>query len=63
MVKYSLMYFDIRGIAEPSRWIFAAANQEYEDERVPFTTEKKEWLEIKPSKTYLFLYQFYFAVQ
>lgn len=49
MVKYSLMYFDIRGIAEPSRWVFAAANQEYEDKRVPYTTEKKEWLEIKPT--------------
>jgi len=47
MPKYSLMYFDIRGIAEISRWVFAAANQPYEDVRIPYTPEKTEWLAVK----------------
>lgn len=37
MATYKLAYFDIRGLAEVSRFIFAAANQPYEDYRFPFS--------------------------
>ena len=50
MPKYSLTYFDLRGRAEMARWLFAVADQSYDDIRLPYFTDKKEWLELKPSK-------------
>jgi len=32
--KLRLVYFDARGVVEPTRWIFAYAGQEYEDVRI-----------------------------
>ena len=37
--NYRLEYFNVRGIAEPIRWMFAYANQQYEDVRF----EKEAW--------------------
>ena len=36
MVSYKLTYFNVRGLGEISRYIFAAAAQEYEDNRIEF---------------------------
>ena len=43
---YTLIYFDIRGRAEPIRLLFALAGVKYTDKRV----SKMEWPELKPSK-------------
>lgn len=32
--KYKLVYFGIRGLAEPIRWMFRMKNVDFEDERV-----------------------------
>lgn len=45
MSSYKLVYFNARGRAEVSRFIFAQAGVEYEDKRV----EKEEWAKLKPS--------------
>jgi glutathione S-transferase len=45
MVHYKLIYFNGRGLAEPSRYIFAAAGQDYED----FRFERDEWPKHKPN--------------
>jgi len=37
MSSYKLQYFDIRGLAETTRLLFAAAKVEYEDARFPFS--------------------------
>jgi glutathione S-transferase len=37
MSKYKLTYFDIRGLAETSRWIFKVAKVPFEDNRFSFT--------------------------
>ena len=50
MPKYSLTYFDTRGLAEVSRWLFAVADQPYDDIRLLWEGDQKEWLELKPSK-------------
>ena len=44
--KYKLTYFDIRGRAEMTRLLFAAAGASYEDVRV----KKEDWPTLKPSK-------------
>lgn len=44
--KYKLIYFNTRGRAEPSRWIFAQAGQEYEDFRFK---NREEWYAYKQS--------------
>ena len=49
MPKYTLTYFDGRGLAEISRWLFAVAEQPYDDIRLQYEGDKKEWLELKPS--------------
>lgn len=48
--KYTLHYFDGRGVAETSRYLFAVAGQKYEDHRYPLTFNeetkqmtRKEW--------------------
>ena len=46
--KYKLTYFDIRGRAEMTRLLFAAAGASYEDVRV----KKEDWPTLKPSKKY-----------
>lgn len=46
MAKYTLHYFNLRGRAELSRLIFAAAGVEYTDHRMTGA----EWQELKPSK-------------
>jgi len=38
--KYQLVYFDLEGLAEVSRLLFAVGGQEFEDKRYPF--EKKD---------------------
>ncbi|ODM90470.1 Glutathione S-transferase [Orchesella cincta] len=40
---YRLVYFDIRGLAEPVRWMFCLAGLPFVDERVPLV----EWNEAK----------------
>jgi hypothetical protein len=45
MVHYKLIYFNFRGLAEPSRYIFAVAGQEYED----FRFEREDWPKHKPN--------------
>ncbi|CAJ0581573.1 unnamed protein product, partial [Mesorhabditis spiculigera] len=44
MPVYKLSYFDIRGLAETTRKLFALANQEFEDNRVP----REQWADLKP---------------
>lgn len=34
--KYRLVYFDVRALAEPIRWIFAYSGTPYVDERIPW---------------------------
>ncbi len=43
MSKYKLIYFNTRGRAEVSRWLFAQAGVEYEDVRLT----PEEWAPIK----------------
>lgn len=43
---YRLIYFDIRGLAEPVRWMFCLAGIPFEDERIPLV----EWNEQKKRK-------------
>ena len=45
MVQYKLTYFNLRGRGEIARLIFAAAGQEYQDNRVEFAA----WPTIKPT--------------
>ena len=44
MSTYKLIYFNLRGRGELSRFVFAQAGVEYEDERIEF----KDWPEMKP---------------
>lgn len=45
MAEYKLMYFNGKGLAELSRFIFAAADVPYEDFRFEF----KDWPALKPT--------------
>lgn len=45
MSKYRLIYFNIRGRAEPARLIFAYVGVNYEDVRI----KEEEWPALKPS--------------
>ncbi|CAG7731359.1 unnamed protein product [Allacma fusca] len=42
MPEYKLVYFDIRAVAEPIRWIFKAAKVPFEDERISYEDWKAE---------------------
>jgi glutathione S-transferase len=42
MATYKLTYFDIRGLAETARYLFAVAKQNYEDERLSLQMEFKD---------------------
>ncbi|ELU08528.1 hypothetical protein CAPTEDRAFT_177140 [Capitella teleta] len=44
MPQYKLVYFDVRGLAEEARWLFALAGQPYEDYRL----KDGEWDALKP---------------
>jgi len=44
--KYKLIYFDIEGLAETSRLLFAAAQHEYEDKR--YSQETKDGKTVRP---------------
>ncbi|XP_035670647.1 hematopoietic prostaglandin D synthase-like [Branchiostoma floridae] len=44
--KYRLVYFNIRGRAELTRLLFAAADLQYEDQRFEFSSD--QWKELKP---------------
>lgn len=48
MVSYKLTYFNVRGLGEISRYIFAAAAQEYEDNRIEF----EDWPKLKANTTF-----------
>lgn len=43
MAQYKLTYFNVKGVSEPIRYLFAYAGVEFEDERV----EKDAWLGMK----------------
>jgi hypothetical protein len=47
MPKYKLTYFNGRGLGEVSRWLFALADQPYDDARLQYE-DQKEWLAFKP---------------
>ena len=49
MPKYTLTYFDLRALAEVPRWVFAVADQPYDDIRVAHDGDRAEWLKLKPS--------------
>lgn len=44
--KYRLIYFNIRGLAEPIRWMFRLKDVDFEDERI----ELDQWPEERESK-------------
>ena len=48
MVSYKLMYFNGRGLAELSRYVFVVAGQEYED----FRFEPADWPKYKGKITF-----------
>lgn len=43
--QYKLRYFDVRGLAELCRYIFAYAQVEYQDDRL----KREDWASIKPT--------------
>lgn len=45
---YKLVYFNIRGLAEPIRWMFRMKNVKFEDEKVDLNL----WSEQKHRKDY-----------
>lgn len=49
MPKYTLTYFDGRGFAEVSRWLFAAAGQPFDDVRLSHDGEREDWKKLKPT--------------
>ncbi len=62
--KLKLVYFNIRGRAEPARLMLAYAKVKYEDVRIPMDDTGNtgdEWKTLKPS-IYLFIYQFYLFI-
>lgn len=46
MAKYTLKYFNVKGLSEPIRFIFAYADVPFNDVRI----EKVDWLKIKNGK-------------
>ncbi|XP_077290064.1 glutathione S-transferase-like [Arctopsyche grandis] len=48
MAQYKLTYFNVKGVSEPIRYLFAYAGVEFEDERV----EKDAWPKMKADKPF-----------
>lgn len=48
---FKLRYFNIKGLAEPIRFVLAYVGQEYQDIRVT----QEDWPAIKPSKKTFFV--------
>ncbi|XP_068085035.1 glutathione S-transferase-like isoform X1 [Anabrus simplex] len=46
--KYKLTYFDIKGLAEPIRYLLSYGGVDFEDNRI----SKDEWAKMKPSTPY-----------
>lgn len=46
MPAYKVMYFNVKALAEPLRFLLSYGGLEFEDVRV----EKDEWAALKPSK-------------
>ena len=44
---YKLSYFNVKGLAEPIRFLLSYGGIEFEDHRI----EKEEWLQLKPCKS------------
>jgi hypothetical protein len=50
--QYSLTYYNLRGLAEPNRFMFAYAGVSYEDKRIPLEGNHPRLAqEIKDGKT------------
>ena len=43
MPDYKLTYFNVKGVSEPIRYLFAFAGVDFEDDRI----EKENWPKIK----------------
>lgn len=59
MAPPKLTYFPIKGLAEPIRFIFAYANEEFIDDRI----DANNWPTIKPSKIFFFFFFFFFNLR
>ncbi len=64
--KLKLVYFNIRGRAEPARLMLAYAKVKYEDVRIPMDDAGhpgESWKELKPSRfgSYLVIYLFVYS--
>lgn len=49
MPQYKLTYFNVQGVSEPIRYLFAYAGVDFEDDRV----ESEDWPKIKARKYYI----------
>lgn len=47
---FKLTYFNVKALAEPTRYLFAYGGIEYEDVRI----NEEEWAALKPSKHQIF---------
>ncbi len=57
MPTYKLIYFDVKGLGELSRFIFAQSEVRYEDKRVAHSSPiSEEWAELKPTTPYTAVY-------
>ena len=54
MSNYKLYYFNVRGRAEVTRWLFALADVKYDDIRLA----GEKWQEFKPSKSHYSIFYF-----
>ena len=56
MPEYKLTYFDIKGLAEPIRLLFAYARVPYEDVRIPYNPiEQRIPADVKRSKYIVYI--------
>lgn len=52
MSQYKIIYFNVKALAEPMRFLLSYGNINFEDVRV----EKEDWPALKPSK-YQYIHQ------